>query len=72
MYGSHFTQCSHVFVNGEEVDANMIGGSAISFDAGLKDGDEVVVKQLTAKRKVLQESEPYIYHLPDKTEAADE
>ena len=72
LYGSHFTQCSHVFVNGEEVDANMIGGSAISFDAGLKDGDEVVVKQLTAKRKVLQESEPYIYHLPDKTEAADE
>lgn len=61
LYGSGFTQYSHAFVNGEEVDVEFVGNSALRILTPVKEGDAVMVEQQTVKGKVLQRSNELIY-----------
>lgn len=61
LYGANYTQCSHVQVNGEEVEVEFISNSALRIKTSLKTGDKVQVLQETAKKKVLRTSRIFHY-----------
>jgi hypothetical protein len=66
LYGQKFTQFSHVFLNGKEVESELIGPSSMSIEEELNDGDKIYVSQMTAKGKVLLNSRTYRYSAYDK------
>ncbi len=61
LYGQNFTQFSHVFLNGKEVESELIGPSSMAIDEEIKDGDKLYVSQMTAKGKTLLNSRTYRY-----------
>lgn len=61
LYGSGFTQYSHAFVNGEEVDVEFVSNSALRILVPVETGDTVLVEQQTVKGKVLQRSNELTY-----------
>ena len=61
LYGSSFTQFSHAFVNGEEVDVEFVDGSALRLLTPVKEGDSVMVEIQNSKGKVLQRSNELVY-----------
>ena len=61
LYGSSFTQFSHAFVNGEEVDIEFVDGSALRLLTPVKEGDSVMVEIQNSKGKVLQRSNELVY-----------
>ena len=56
LYGSSFSECSHVFVNGEEVeDVEFISDSALEIPVTLQEGDRIQVIQKERERdKILR------------------
>ena len=71
LYGQKFTQFSHVFLNGEEVEAELIGPSSMSIEEEINDGDKLMISQMTAKGKVLLNSRTYRYSDYSGLEAID-
>lgn len=65
LYGANYTQCSHVEVNGEDVEVEFISNSALRILTKLKDGDRIQVLQETAKEKVLRTSSIFHYTVSD-------
>ncbi len=61
LYGSSFTQFSHAFVNGEEVDVEFVDSSALRLLTPVKEGDSVMVEIQNSKGKVLQRSNELVY-----------
>ncbi|MCR4716509.1 MAG: LTA synthase family protein [Lachnospiraceae bacterium] len=61
IYGENFTQFSKIYLNGEEVESELIGPSSMSFEQELNTGDKIQISQVTAKGKVLLSSHVYRY-----------
>ena len=59
--GTHFTNWSKVYVNGEKISTEYISGTQLSIDAAaVKSGDSLVVCQVGSKNTVFRSSNEYL------------
>ncbi len=60
--GSHFTNYSHVQINGNEIEAEYISSQELKIGKELKDGDQIIVYQAGKDAVSLSHTEEYIYY----------
>jgi hypothetical protein len=66
VYGVNYTQCAHVYVNGEEVDSTFVNERTMRINAHLEDGDEIQVNIMERERdRLLREGNSIIYEAPE-------
>ncbi len=60
--GEHFTEASHVYVNGKRKDTEFVDENTLIIrDFELEDGDRIRVRQMTSTGGALGDTESYIY-----------
>ena len=65
VFGENFTTQSKVHVNGEFYSTGFVNENLVRVkDLELKDGDEVMIKQLAPNKRVLSEEMSIIYKSP--------
>jgi phosphoglycerol transferase MdoB-like AlkP superfamily enzyme len=66
VYGVNYTQCAHVYVNGEEVDSTFVNERTMRINAHLEDGDEIQVNIMERERdRLLREGNSITYEAPE-------